>query len=185
MAGRTPVRAAPRPERRTRNAWARSTTTSGSCSGRIRSVTIGVSVDALETTHRSCWSSCTSIASTPARSSTPGGEVRYASVKSTCFLRSSVGVSCESAMSARRNRVKTIGPIRMTAKSTRNSPERAQQERASKAGRQACFASLPAPGFWEGHPPTGGFEARLARALANKLGLGRIATHRRARARRH
>jgi polar amino acid transport system substrate-binding protein len=33
---------------------------------------------------------------------------------------------------------------------------------------------LPAPGFWEGRPPTNGFEARLARALATKLGLQRV-----------
>lgn len=33
-------------------------------------------------------------------------------------------------------------------------------------------AFLPAPGFWEGSPPTsGGFEARFAKALAKELGL--------------
>jgi polar amino acid transport system substrate-binding protein len=35
-------------------------------------------------------------------------------------------------------------------------------------------AFLPAPGFWEGHPPTKGFEAQLALALAKKLGLKRV-----------
>lgn len=32
-------------------------------------------------------------------------------------------------------------------------------------------AFIPAPGFWEGSPPTGGFEAELAAALARHLGL--------------
>ena len=37
-------------------------------------------------------------------------------------------------------------------------------------------AFLPAPGFWQGNPPTsGGFEAGLARALAKHLGLDRVA----------
>ncbi len=35
-------------------------------------------------------------------------------------------------------------------------------------------AFLPAPGFWQGRPPTRGFEAGLARALAHKLGLHRV-----------
>src|SRR5690349_10233378 len=36
-------------------------------------------------------------------------------------------------------------------------------------------AFLPAPGFWEGEPPTsGGFEAGLAHALAHRLGLDRV-----------
>src|SRR3954452_22932246 len=35
-------------------------------------------------------------------------------------------------------------------------------------------AFLPAPGFWEGDPPTGGYEARLAAALADHLGLKRV-----------
>lgn len=35
-------------------------------------------------------------------------------------------------------------------------------------------AFLPAPGFWEGNPPTSGFEATLAAALAQKLGLDRV-----------
>lgn len=35
-------------------------------------------------------------------------------------------------------------------------------------------AFLPAPGFWEGNPPTSGFEATLAAALAHKLGLERV-----------
>jgi polar amino acid transport system substrate-binding protein len=36
-------------------------------------------------------------------------------------------------------------------------------------------AFLPAPGFWEGTPPTsGGFEAGLAKALADHLGLDRV-----------
>jgi polar amino acid transport system substrate-binding protein len=35
-------------------------------------------------------------------------------------------------------------------------------------------AFLPAPGFWEGQPPTNGFEARLARALAARFGLPRV-----------
>src|SRR5262249_13871263 len=35
-------------------------------------------------------------------------------------------------------------------------------------------AFLPAPGFWEGVPPVDGFEAGLAAALANHLGLHRV-----------
>jgi polar amino acid transport system substrate-binding protein len=35
-------------------------------------------------------------------------------------------------------------------------------------------AFIPAPGFWQGTPPTGGFEARLALALAHHLGLQRV-----------
>jgi polar amino acid transport system substrate-binding protein len=35
-------------------------------------------------------------------------------------------------------------------------------------------AFLPAPGFWQGDPPTGGFEAQLASALAHRLGLDRV-----------
>jgi len=35
-------------------------------------------------------------------------------------------------------------------------------------------AFLPAPGFWEGRPPTRGFEAQLAAALADHLGLDRV-----------
>jgi polar amino acid transport system substrate-binding protein len=35
-------------------------------------------------------------------------------------------------------------------------------------------AFLPAPGFWEGSPPTEGFEARLALAVAHHLGLERV-----------
>jgi polar amino acid transport system substrate-binding protein len=35
-------------------------------------------------------------------------------------------------------------------------------------------AFLPAPGFWEGHPPVSGFEAGLAKALAKHLGLDRV-----------
>src|SRR5262249_46251832 len=35
-------------------------------------------------------------------------------------------------------------------------------------------AFLPAPGFWQGNPPTSGFEAGLARELAHRLGLGRV-----------
>jgi polar amino acid transport system substrate-binding protein len=36
-------------------------------------------------------------------------------------------------------------------------------------------AFLPAPGFWQGNPPTAGFEAGLAAALARRLGLDRVA----------
>jgi len=35
-------------------------------------------------------------------------------------------------------------------------------------------AFIPAPGFWQGTPPTDGFEARLALALAHHLGLRRV-----------
>jgi polar amino acid transport system substrate-binding protein len=35
-------------------------------------------------------------------------------------------------------------------------------------------AFLPAPGFWEGDPPTSGFEAQLAAALAEHLRLDRV-----------
>jgi polar amino acid transport system substrate-binding protein len=36
-------------------------------------------------------------------------------------------------------------------------------------------ALIPAPGFWERRPPAAGFEAALARALAHRLGLRRVA----------
>ncbi len=36
-------------------------------------------------------------------------------------------------------------------------------------------AFLPAPGFWEGNPPTRGFEAQLALAIAKHLGLSKVA----------
>src|SRR4051794_22186160 len=39
---------------------------------------------------------------------------------------------------------------------------------------RVATAFLPAPGFWEGTPPTAGFEARLAAALAHHLGLQRV-----------
>jgi polar amino acid transport system substrate-binding protein len=35
-------------------------------------------------------------------------------------------------------------------------------------------AFIPAPGFWEGNPPTNGFEAGLARALAHRLGVSKV-----------
>src|SRR3954451_13419858 len=35
-------------------------------------------------------------------------------------------------------------------------------------------AFLPAPGFWEGRPPTAGVEAQFAGALAERLGLDRV-----------
>jgi polar amino acid transport system substrate-binding protein len=35
-------------------------------------------------------------------------------------------------------------------------------------------ALIPEPGFWQGRPPTEGFEAGLAAALAQKLGLHRV-----------
>src|SRR5437868_14026864 len=35
-------------------------------------------------------------------------------------------------------------------------------------------AFLPAPGFWQGRPPTYGFEAGLAAALARHFGLQRV-----------
>jgi polar amino acid transport system substrate-binding protein len=35
-------------------------------------------------------------------------------------------------------------------------------------------AFVPAPGFWQGDPPTAGFEAGLAAALAHHLGLERV-----------
>jgi polar amino acid transport system substrate-binding protein len=35
-------------------------------------------------------------------------------------------------------------------------------------------AFIPAPGFWRGRPPTAGFEAGLAAALAHKLGLDTV-----------
>ena len=39
---------------------------------------------------------------------------------------------------------------------------------------KVATAFLPAPGFWEGRPPTRGFEAQLALALAHELGLERV-----------
>lgn len=39
---------------------------------------------------------------------------------------------------------------------------------------KVATAFLPAPGFWEGTPPTKGFEAALAVDLAHRLGLDRI-----------
>jgi polar amino acid transport system substrate-binding protein len=48
--------------------------------------------------------------------------------------------------------------------------------RPSKPGvLTVATAFLPAPGFWEGNPPTSGFEAQLAAALARHLGLDRVA----------
>jgi ABC-type amino acid transport substrate-binding protein len=35
-------------------------------------------------------------------------------------------------------------------------------------------AFVPAPGFWEGNPPTKGFEAGLAAALVRHIGLDRV-----------
>jgi polar amino acid transport system substrate-binding protein len=35
-------------------------------------------------------------------------------------------------------------------------------------------AFIPAPGFWEGSPPTRGFEAALAADIAHRLGLDRV-----------
>jgi polar amino acid transport system substrate-binding protein len=48
-------------------------------------------------------------------------------------------------------------------------------EPASPGVLTVATAFLPAPGFWEGKPPTSGFEARLAAALARHLGLHRVA----------
>ena len=39
---------------------------------------------------------------------------------------------------------------------------------------KVATAFLPAPGFWEGTPPTKGFEAGLAADLAKRLGLQRV-----------
>jgi len=39
---------------------------------------------------------------------------------------------------------------------------------------KVATAFLPAPGFWEGTPPTKGFEAALAADLAHRMGLERI-----------
>jgi polar amino acid transport system substrate-binding protein len=39
---------------------------------------------------------------------------------------------------------------------------------------KVATAFLPAPGFWEGRPPTRGFEAALAQELASWLGLDRV-----------
>lgn len=45
----------------------------------------------------------------------------------------------------------------------------------AKAGvLTVATAFLPAPGFWEGNPPTRGFEAQLAAALAQQLGVDRV-----------
>jgi ABC-type amino acid transport substrate-binding protein len=47
--------------------------------------------------------------------------------------------------------------------------------RPSKPGvLTVATAFVPAPGFWEGRPPTAGFEAGLAGALARHLGLARV-----------
>jgi polar amino acid transport system substrate-binding protein len=45
---------------------------------------------------------------------------------------------------------------------------------AQKGVLTVATAFLPAPGFWEGTPPTKGFEAGLAAALAHRLGLERV-----------
>src|SRR5262249_24054739 len=45
---------------------------------------------------------------------------------------------------------------------------------AKRGTLTVATAFLPAPGFWEGDPPTQGFEARLAAALAKRLGLDRV-----------
>lgn len=45
----------------------------------------------------------------------------------------------------------------------------------AKAGvLTVATAFLPAPGFWQGRPPTAGFEAGLAAALAHHLGLEHV-----------
>src|SRR5262245_30573006 len=39
---------------------------------------------------------------------------------------------------------------------------------------KVATAFLPAPGFWQGNPPTSGFEAGLAAELAKRLGLDKV-----------
>jgi polar amino acid transport system substrate-binding protein len=51
----------------------------------------------------------------------------------------------------------------------------ARFEPATPGVLTVATAFLPAPGFWQGNPPTRGFEAGLATALARRLGLASVA----------
>jgi len=50
----------------------------------------------------------------------------------------------------------------------------AKFEPANPGTLTVVTAFVPAPGFWEGRPPTKGFEAGLADALAHRFGLKRV-----------
>src|SRR5262245_56365852 len=58
--------------------------------------------------------------------------------------------------------------------STGNDAAGAHSEPVKPGVRTVATAFLHAPGFWEGSPPRDGFEARLAAALADRLGLERV-----------
>jgi ABC-type amino acid transport substrate-binding protein len=58
--------------------------------------------------------------------------------------------------------------------SAKESAAGASFKSATPGALRVATAFLPAPGFWEGRPPTRGFEAGLAIALAHKLGLERV-----------
>jgi ABC-type amino acid transport substrate-binding protein len=61
-----------------------------------------------------------------------------------------------------------------SACSTENSAAGSSFEPAQSGVLTVATAFIPAPGFWEGDPPTNGFEAKLASALARQLHLGRV-----------
>jgi polar amino acid transport system substrate-binding protein len=63
----------------------------------------------------------------------------------------------------------------LTACSTGDNNAGAKFEPATPGVLTVATAFLPAPGFWEGNPPTRGFEAQLALAIAKHLGLARVA----------
>jgi polar amino acid transport system substrate-binding protein len=63
----------------------------------------------------------------------------------------------------------------LAACSTSDNNAGAKFEPATPGVLTVATAFLPAPGFWEGNPPTRGFEAQLALAIAKHLGLSRVA----------
>ena len=63
----------------------------------------------------------------------------------------------------------------LTACSTGDNNAGAKFEPATPGVLTVATAFLPAPGFWEGNPPTRGFEAQLALAIAKHLGLSKVA----------
>jgi polar amino acid transport system substrate-binding protein len=69
-----------------------------------------------------------------------------------------------------------LGSLALAASGCAGSEGAAGQpfEPATPGVLTVATAFLPAPGFWEGDPPTAGFEARLAAALARQLGLKRV-----------
>lgn len=62
----------------------------------------------------------------------------------------------------------------LTACSTGDNNAGAKFEPVTPGVLTVATAFLPAPGFWEGSPPTRGFEAQLALAIAKHLGLSKV-----------